>query len=112
MMTAAVDNTVSDLAEAWKRETIVHYGAEVTLPVVVPLTSLAQWVSVKDKLEKTPVVRAVDVTSMTIHEARVAIKYLGNTDKLTLALAQSDLQLNQEPSGDWVVTPDAAQASQ
>jgi hypothetical protein len=112
MMTSAVDNTVSDLAEAWKRETIVHYGAEVTLPVVVPLTSLAQWVSVKDKLEKTPVVRAVDVTSMTIHEARVAIKYLGNTDKLTLALAQSDLQLNQEPSGDWVVTPDAAQASQ
>jgi hypothetical protein len=112
LMTASVADAVGDLVEAWKRETIVHYGAEVSLPAVVPVATLADWVAVKDKLEKTAVVRAVDVTSMTVHEARIAIKYLGNPDKLALALAQSDLQLTQGPSGDWVVTSSGAQASQ
>ena len=109
LMAAAVDATADEMKDEWKRQTLVHFGAEVSLPVTVPVATLADWVRVKQKLENTPVVRDVSVTSMTVHEARIAIKYLGNQQQLTLALAQSDLQLVQNDAGEWIVTatPDA-----
>ena len=48
---------------------------------------------------------------MTVHEARIDIKYLGNQQQLALALAQSDLQLAQNDAGDWIVTTTDTQAS-
>jgi hypothetical protein len=68
-------------------------------------------VRVKQMLKKTPVIRDVSVTSMTVHEARIDIKYLGNQQQLALALAQSDLQLAQNDAGDWIVTATDTQAS-
>ena len=112
MMTAAVATTVSEMKEAWKRQTLVNYGAEVSLPVTVPVSTLSDWIMVQKQLEDTPIVRAIDVRSMTVHEAHIAIKYLGNPKKLALALAQSDLKLTQNPAGDWVMTSSDAITSQ
>ena len=111
MLDTAVAEAVSEMQEAWKRQTQVIFGAEVSLSAVVPVTTLADWVRVKQKLERSPVVRAIDVESMTVHETRIAIKYLGNTQQLALALAQSDLQLEQSPAGDWTITSIGAHAS-
>ncbi len=111
LMTSAVKMTVGDLNDEWKRQTLVHYGAEVSLPVTVPVAKLSDWLQIKHKLEMTPVIRNVSIRSMTIHEARIAISYLGNQQQLALALAQSDLQLTQDGAGDWLVTQTDTQAS-
>ena len=111
LMSSAVGTTVEDMKDDWKRQTLVHYGAEVSLAATVPVATLADWVRVRRKLENTPVIRDVSVTSMTVHEARIAIKYLGNQQQLALALAQSDLQLAQNDAGDWTVTATDTRAS-
>ena len=107
LMASAVGTTADDMKDEWKRQTLVHFGAEVSLAATVPVTTLADWVRVRQKLETTPVIRDVSVTSMTVHEARIDIKYLGNQQQLALALAQSDLQLAQNAAGDWIVTATA-----
>jgi len=111
LMAAAVGTTVDEMKDDWKRQTLVHFGAEVSLEATVPVANLADWVRVKQMLKKTPVIRDVSVTSMTVHEARIDIKYLGNQQQLALALAQSDLQLAQNDAGDWIVTATDTQAS-
>jgi Uncharacterized protein conserved in bacteria (DUF2066) len=66
---------------------------QASLSVAVPITSLGEWLQVRDRLASVPSIRKVDLLSLTRQEARIEIKYIGSQDQLKSGLAEVNLDL-------------------
>ena len=96
--------TVDDaLEEAWKRKTVIEFGAEETLAVRAVFGDLPTWLSIKRNLERSPIVEAVSLQSVSASEAWLQLRYLGDVQQLSAALAQEDLFL-EDIEGTWTVS--------
>jgi hypothetical protein len=79
------------------------------LPVVVPLTTLNEWLAVRNRLGGMAVVSGMDGIVLSRDQARMNLHYNGSIDQLQTALAQADLRLSRE--GDvWLIVPSQAAA--
>jgi hypothetical protein len=76
-----------------KRNASLHTDQQATLSAAVPITSLGDWVQVRDRLASVPTVRKVDLLSLTRQEARIQLRYVGSPDQLRSSLAEVDLDL-------------------
>jgi hypothetical protein len=94
---------VADVSEAWKQATLQHAGEEATLTVVVPMTSLKDWLMVRDRLQNVPAIQQANLLSLSQEGARVEIHYVGDPQQLQLVLSQRDLVLAQGDA-DWTLT--------
>jgi len=101
---AAIDDIAQTVQERWKKETVAAEGAEGTLRAAVHFASLAEWVSIRDRLEQAPTIRGVDVVGLTIDEALIDLRFLGTREQLGVKLAQSDLRLSASPDGSYELT--------
>jgi hypothetical protein len=111
---AAADEPVDDLLrraaakiavqveEDWKRDNLLRFDWEETLSVTVPLTGLADWLEVRRRLEGIPSIRDAELKSLSRSEAVVALRFIGDIDQMTLAVAQSDLDLFQGATS-WIL---------
>jgi len=106
-MNDAAAGIVDALGEQWKRETIVAPGAEAHLTASVSFISLDQWQTIRQGLASTPLVKGLQVDGITSTSAEVQISYRGAPDKLALALAQSNVDLTQDPQGGWLLQAQA-----
>lgn len=97
----AIDDIAQSIQERWKQGTVVAAGSEGTLRAAVQFGSLGEWVSIRDRLEQAPTVRAVDVVGLTVDEALVDLRFVGTRAQLAVKLAQSDLRLNASPDGTY-----------
>ncbi len=79
----------------------------VSLAAIVPLTSLGDWVQVRERLASLPSVRKIDLLSLTREEAKIEIRYIGDPAQLKTALAGIELDLG---GGDpvWRLLPAGA----
>jgi hypothetical protein len=100
----AIEDIAQSIQERWKRETVVATGSEGTLRAAVHFASLAEWVSIRSRLEQSPAIRAVDVVGLTVDEALVDLRYLGTREQLGVKLAQSDLRLSASANGGYELT--------
>jgi hypothetical protein len=66
---------------------------QATLAATVPISTLGDWVQVRDRLASVPAVRKVDLLSLTRREARIQLRYVGSPDQLKSSLAEVDLDL-------------------
>jgi hypothetical protein len=64
-----------------------------SLAVTVPITSLGEWLQVRNRLTSIAAIRKVDLLSLSRQEARIEVKYVGNPDQLKSSLAAVDLDL-------------------
>lgn len=101
-MTAAADEAVARLNEAWKQENLLRLGGEGSLQARVPLSGLGNWVALRERLTRNPSVRRVEVTAMSRREALVTLHYLGQPEQLAESLAQDEVALTAE-AGFWVL---------
>jgi hypothetical protein len=78
-----------------------------SLAAIVPITSLGEWVQVRERLASVPAIRKVDLLSLNRQEARIEIRYVGGPEQLKSALAGLDLDL---AGGDpvWRLMPPGA----
>jgi Uncharacterized protein conserved in bacteria (DUF2066) len=88
---------------------IEHGGApasdkEASLDATVPISSLGDWVALRRRLAAVPGIRKIDLLSLSRQQAKVEIKYVGNSDQLKSNLAQADLDLNGADP-DWRLAP-------
>ena len=83
-----------DQLEQWKRRTQLSFDADTSLSARVPLSSLADWLSVRQRLNASAMVRLIKLRGISRQDAQVVIDYLGDTDSLVVSLAQRDLQLS------------------
>ncbi len=88
--------------EDWKRDNLLRFDREETLSVTVPLTGLADWLEVRRRLEGVPSIRDAELRSLSRSEAVVALRFFGDIDQMTLAVAQSDLDLFQGTTS-WIL---------
>jgi hypothetical protein len=76
-----------------KRNASLHTDQQATLSAAVPISSLGDWIQVRDRLATVPMVRKVDLLSLTRQEARIQLRYVGSPDELRSSLAEVDLDL-------------------
>jgi Uncharacterized protein conserved in bacteria (DUF2066) len=68
-------------------------GQQAILSASVPISSLSDWVMVRDRLAAAAAVRRVDLLSLSRQEAKIQIRYVGNAEQLKSSLAEVDLGL-------------------
>jgi hypothetical protein len=103
LLQRAVETIVLGIEERWKRETLLAFGNEATLSATVPLAALADWVQVRQRLERSPEVKAVQIAEVSTTSAQVVLHYFGDAGRLVVALAQRGLVLG-ERDGFWTLT--------
>lgn len=103
----AVATVVADVSEAWKKATLQNTGEEATLTAVVHMTSLRDWVVVRDRLQNIPAIQRATLLSLSQDGARVEIHYVGDPQQLQLVLSQRDLVLAQGDA-DWTLSAKSA----
>lgn len=105
VMTQAVTELVRTIEDAWKQDNLLQFGQPGVIPVVIPITNLADWLAIRDRLSTAAVVRQVDMVLMSLKEVRVNLHYLGDPDQLALTLGQADLTLERNEGEEWVLHP-------
>ena len=68
-------------------------GQQAVLAASVPISSLSDWVMVRDRLASAAAVRKVDLLSLSRQEAKIQIRYVGSAEQLKSSLAEVDLGL-------------------
>jgi hypothetical protein len=86
--------TADQVAEAWKQANIIDYNQAGDLVVSVPISDLAGWLAVRDRLKAIASIQRMDVLSLDRQRALVTLHYVGSDTQLRLALAQRDLDLS------------------
>lgn len=84
-----LDNRISGTAEQW-------------LAVSVPLSDLADWVTIKDKIDQTA--KHSSLRRLSRQHAKLDLFFSGTVDQFSRALAQEGLVLGLTPSNDWVLS--------
>ncbi len=86
------------IEENWKRNNRLRFDTGDELTVEVPITSLAQWLEIKTKVEAVPFIRRADLIYLSRKLARLRLNFIGDAEQLRLALSQSDLALEAGPT--------------
>lgn len=85
------DAVAADIESGSKK--INRSDQQANLSVVVPITSLGEWIQVRNRLASVSSIRKVDLLSLSRQEARIDIKYIGSPDQLKSSLADVNLEL-------------------
>jgi hypothetical protein len=102
LLARAVAETMRELEEEWKRETLLQFDQEQRLSVRVPIESLADWIEVRRRIGRNGMVRTFEVASITRQAVQLYVDYLGDPRQLAISLAQEELELIEE-DGFWVL---------
>jgi Uncharacterized protein conserved in bacteria (DUF2066) len=106
-----VANAVAaEIENAAKKSPGARSDQEANLVVTVPITSLGEWLQVRNRLAAVAAIRKVDLLSLSRQEAKIEVKYVGSQDQLKSSLAEVSLDL---AGGDpvWRIQPAAASSS-
>ena len=77
----------------------------------VPLRSLAEWLKIKERLDRVAFIRRSDLIYLTRRAATLRLNFIGDEEQLRVALAQSDLSLDHGATS-WVMRLGAGGADQ
>jgi hypothetical protein len=104
-LTGAVREVRKGLEGNWKQSLIKAAAAPPTeLEITVPISSLAEWESIKRRLDNTPSVEETRVVTLSHGSASIAIEYRGTSDQLQSDLTQQQLLLVQDSAnGTWIL---------
>ena len=106
---ALLNRAVTATAGAIARTHAPAAATRGSIAAVVPITSLGDWIAVRQRLAAIPAIRGIDLLSLNREEAKVRLSYVGSPDQLKLDLAAADLALD---GGDpvWRLRPAGAAA--
>jgi len=90
----AADTAAAEIAGSAEKNPGPRSDQQETLAASVPISSLGEWVQVRDRLASVPAVRKVDLLSLSRQEAKIQIRYVGSSDQLKSSLAEVDLGLD------------------
>jgi hypothetical protein len=98
LLLRAALGTDAQIEEAWKTANVIDFGQAGALAVNVPVSDPQGWAALNAKLSGISVIQRVDLLSLNRQMAHILIHYVGDPSQLRLALAQSNLDLNGDPS--------------
>ena len=100
----AADALAADIESVAMKTAGGASNQQASLAVTVPITSLGEWLRVRDRLVSVSSIRKVDLLSLSHQEAKIEVRYIGSQDQLKSSLAEVDLELG---GGDpvWRIQP-------
>jgi hypothetical protein len=105
---AALKVAALDIAQGldatYKQQNLLAFDRAASLPVMVALKGLDDWVAVRERLGRVPQVRRWEIVSLSRDEAAIVINTLGEPDQVKGALANAGLVLEQG-EGFWTMRP-------
>lgn len=102
LLARAAEAVAVAVEENWKRDNLLRFDREGELTVAVPIEGLEDWLEVKRRLERVAFIRRSDLVYLSRGEARARLRFIGEQEQLTLALAQSDLVLSRGATS-WIL---------
>jgi hypothetical protein len=93
LLKRAAESTAAEIETGAKRNAGARSDQPASLAVTVPITSLGEWVQVRDRLASVGAIRKIDLLSLSRQEARIEVKYVGSQDQLKSSLAEVNLDL-------------------
>jgi hypothetical protein len=93
LLKRAAETTAAEIETGAKRNAGVRSDQPASLAVSVPITTLGEWVQVRDRLASVSAIRKIDLLSLSRQEARIEVKYVGSQDQLKSSLAEVNLDL-------------------
>lgn len=95
----AADTAALQIEELWKRQNLVSHESSGALLVTVNFGGLAEWLKIREKLERIALVRRQEVLELARNQATLALHHAGDVNQLRAALAQADLLLSSDGQG-------------
>jgi len=99
---AAIFDVVQNLQEGWKDQNILDRSIQNRLAITSKINGLEDWIKIKTKAETIPAVEQIIVREMSVEGVFWEISFVGDLIQLKTALAQRDLQLQNE-EGYWTL---------
>lgn len=93
LLKRVAEATAAEVESAAKRNPGMPSDQPASLAVSVPITSLGEWVQMRDRLASVSLIRKIDLLSLSRQEARIEVKYVGSQDQLKSSLAEVNLDL-------------------
>jgi hypothetical protein len=93
LLKRAAEATAAEIESGAKRSAGAPSDQPASLAITVPISSLGEWVQVRDRLASVSAIRKIDVLSLSRQEARIEVKYVGSQDQLKSSLAGVNLDL-------------------
>ena len=90
----AAQETAAAVEDAWIDANLLRFGEEQVIVVSVPLGGLGDWVEVRSRLDRVPVISGFELRSLRRRAAVVELAFIGDEDQLADSLAQRDLVLD------------------
>jgi len=84
------------IEQQWRSIATVNRDAPGALDVTVPISSLADWVQVRQRLGGVPAIKTVSVRTLESDHAEVHLDYFGTPEQLQQTLAQAGLILSKD----------------
>ena len=84
-----------DVAGAWKEQTLVSMDQLGSMRAQMYLSSLQEWIELKKRLEKVPLIREMALHSISINEVQLDLIYLGTPAQLSATLQQYGISLTE-----------------
>jgi hypothetical protein len=89
----AADAIAADIDTGWKNARDNLAGQLGSLAVTAPISSLEDWLTLRQRLASLPAVRKVDLKTLSRQEVSVELQYAGSLDQLKASLATIKLDL-------------------
>jgi hypothetical protein len=93
LLRRAVAATEAAIDSGWKGAP-GQYDQPASLTVAAPITTLDDWVRLRDQLNSVPAIRKIELRSLSRQEVVIDISYIGSTEQLTAGIAALGLQLS------------------
>lgn len=106
LMRRAADEVAAAVDDGYKKGNTLKFDRAATLAAKVPLGGLGDWMTVRERLSRAPVVRGYEIESISRSEANVVLHFVGDQQQLESVLAQNGLGLIWG-DGRWVMQPAA-----
>ncbi len=90
----AAQETAAAVEDAWIGANLLRFGEEQVMVVSVPIGDLGEWVEVRSRLGRVPVISGFELKSLRRQAAVVELTFIGDEDQLMDSLAQRDLELD------------------
>ncbi|HEX3417146.1 MAG TPA: DUF2066 domain-containing protein [Stellaceae bacterium] len=93
LLKRAAESTAAEIETGAKRNASAQSDQPASLAVSIPITTLGEWVQVRDRLASVSAIRKIDLLSLSRQEARIEVKYVGSQEQLKSSLAEVNLDL-------------------
>jgi hypothetical protein len=99
LMERGAEVILNRLDLSWRERTLTRFGEFSELRATIAVQSAEDWVTVRNRLNATPIIREIVVNRVGIPFSEVSVIYLGVPTQLRLTLLQVGLDLSQRADG-------------